>query len=483
MASTHYRPVFHVSPPLGRLNDPNGLFLGDNGDLHVFYQHDPYFPHAAKRTGWGHVVIPLAGGQAGIPRHLPDALVPDRDYDSHGCYSGCAVRPAANQHHGSDTPHEPIRLFYTGNHKSDTGRVATQNVVVVDDPDGPLGGTYTKAPTNPVIADRAPGTTPHFRDPHVSADPQTPGAWRMVLGAQLGQGEGGEGAGTGAIALYRSDDLDSWDFAGMLSFDTSQATPGDAPDLVPGGYMWECPNLVRLRDEATGQDQDVLVLCPQGLEEVEEMDPDHPDVMFTHYASSDQCGYLVGRLEGTTFHVTRGFSELDVGHEFYAPQLLGTGDGAALMLGWMGLPGQDDKPTLAEGWVHMLTCVRRVTLRDGWLYQRPLVPEQCPRWRGQLGERDVDKQLVDAAGAPVVRISYDAQAHALSIARRGGGPGLDRGDGNSWDTRTVRVPRGDVEIIVDGAAVEVFAGDGAVSAALQAYPLIDIAEFNKKDEH
>ncbi len=36
----------------------------------------------------------------------------------------------------------------------------------------------------------------------------------------------------------------------------------------------------------------------------------------TPYASSDQCGYVVGRLEGTTFHVERGFSELDYGHGF-----------------------------------------------------------------------------------------------------------------------------------------------------------------------
>ena len=39
-----YRPKFHLSPPQGRLNDPNGLTLiGD--ELHVFYQHDPAFPH------------------------------------------------------------------------------------------------------------------------------------------------------------------------------------------------------------------------------------------------------------------------------------------------------------------------------------------------------------------------------------------------------------------------------------------------------
>ncbi len=37
----NYRPNFHIAPPLGRLNDPNGVFL-DGDTLHVYYQHDPY---------------------------------------------------------------------------------------------------------------------------------------------------------------------------------------------------------------------------------------------------------------------------------------------------------------------------------------------------------------------------------------------------------------------------------------------------------
>ena len=35
------RPVFHVSPPVGWLNDPNGFSVYQN-QIHLFYQYHPY---------------------------------------------------------------------------------------------------------------------------------------------------------------------------------------------------------------------------------------------------------------------------------------------------------------------------------------------------------------------------------------------------------------------------------------------------------
>ena len=215
--------------------------------------------------------------------------------------------------------------------------------------------------------------------------------------------------------------------------------------------MWECPNLLTLRDRATGQDKEVLVICPQGLE------PVLADGT-THYASSDQCGYLVGRLEGTVFHVERGFSELDYGHQFYAPQLLER-DGEALMLGWMGLPAQDDTPTVAQGWVHTLTLPRRVWLEAGELRQAPawslasVPPEPAREGFGSVATLTAGEgtyALVDSSGAEAYRVTYG-----------GGELRLASGD----DERVVPCPAGDLELIADGCAVEVFAGEGRIAAA------------------
>lgn len=431
IGAMNYRPNFHIAPPYGRLNDPNGVFL-DGDTMHVYYQHDPCFPHAPKRTGWAHASAKYS--VAGPWRHHPDVLSPDLPYDKDGCYSGGAVVD------GTD-----VWLFYTGNLKVDGKRIPSQNRVRVLDPSGPEGGIYYRDAANPLIPDSEEGFTGHFRDPQISRDEQ---GWRMVIGAQRED----ENA---AVVLYRSQDLKNWDFEGALDFALDDAAPGLSPELLPGGYVWECPNLVTLTDKATGESKDVLVFCPQGLEPVK-VDGQ------THYASSDQCGYLVGKLDGTTFHVERGFSELDYGHEFYAPQLVGMSDGQALLLGWMGLPAQDDKPTVEEGWVHTLTLPRRVWLEDGVLYQWP-VWETIPDAAGREGfgstvslssSRGGSYSLVDVEGREHLRFSAGEGLLRVSV-----------GD----DERVIACPEGEVMAIADGCAVEIFAGGGRIAASASVF--------------
>ncbi|MDK8450645.1 glycoside hydrolase family 32 protein [Corynebacterium mastitidis] len=455
MTSPHLRPAYHIAPRRGRLNDPNGVFLSD-GALHVHYQYDPVFPDTPKRTGWGYARIPTGGERAWRPQEGRSVLEPVESYDRHGCYSGCAV----------PLPGGGVELFYTGNLKEGGRRLPSQNRVRLSgEPGSPE--SYRRDPANPLIDGPASGYTGHYRDPHITPHPEREGAWRMILGAQRADG-------TGTAVLYASGDLRSWDFGGELRCVVAPgAREGESPLTIPEGYMWECPNLLRMVDQEDGREYDVLVLCPQGLDEVEEMLPENPDVFLTHLADPDRCGYLVGHLRGTTLEVTRGFSELDYGHEFYAPQLIaapGSTGGEAIMLAWMGMPGRDDTPTARDGWVHMLTVPRRVTLRGGRLYQEPLAPRGAA-WTTRLGGRDARIALRDATGAEVVRLGYDAQAGALSVSRLGGTVrGLDRGDGNAADTRTFRAGPGELTVLLDGAAVEIYAADGAATASLQAYP-------------
>lgn len=359
-----WRPRFHIAPAHGRINDPNGLLL-DGERFHVFYQTDPYFPEMDKRTGWGHASVAFTPEGSATPRlkgewrYHPDALVPNHSYDRDGCYTGCAVRD----------DHNRIHLIYTGNVRDDGHgrRHPTQNLVDVGTLHGRHGGLFRRNPANPLIDGVPAGYTGHVRDPHVTRDPATDGmGYRMVLGAQTTDE-------TPAVLLYTSPDLTRWTYRGPLTFDTTTAVAGDAPDIIPAGYMWECPNLIRMRDLATGEDLDVLIICPQGLEP-----------RAHHYASSDQCGYIVGRLDGTTFHVTRGFTELDMGHEFYAPQVVGSRytsePGApehtktvaldAILVAWLGLPAADQQPTVEDGWVHVLSMPRRLRLVNGRLTQQ-----------------------------------------------------------------------------------------------------------------
>ncbi|MDO4927862.1 MAG: glycoside hydrolase family 32 protein [Corynebacterium sp.] len=465
------RPFFHVTPPQGRLNDPNGMLL-DGDTLHVFYQHDPAFPFGAKRTGWGHVSAPLRGDHALRWQHHPDALYPDADYDLNGCYSGGAVCDLDGS----------FKLFYTGNLKVDGKRRATQNMVTAENIGGAMGGVYRRLPENPLIDGPAAGYTAHYRDPMITRDPSGAYTWRMVLGAQR-EDE------TGAVVLYYSDDLYEWKFAGELEFDLETAVPGTSSDLVPGGYMWECPNLMQLRDQATGEELQLLIFCPQGLE----ASVDERGV--THYQSDDQCGYVVGKLEGTTFKVLRGFSELDVGHQFYAPQIIAEDEhaNAAIMLGWMGLPAQDETLALEkEGWVHSLTLPRRLELHNHELRQSFVLPHSVQRrvsggdvqvdlgaefqkkacdvkhirelsvgviyLRKQLGGENFRWALRDTSGAEKLTIAYEPETSGLlKIERKG-------------DVRATLCKRGQLEVFVDNNAIEILAADGAVAASIVVEP-------------
>ena len=103
MSHDPWRMGFHLMPPAGWLNDPNGLCqLGDT--YHVFHQYSPDWPRQGAPRGWGHFwshdLVHWQGGSRGF------AIAPDTADEASGAYSGCAA------------PFEGgARLYYTGNVK------------------------------------------------------------------------------------------------------------------------------------------------------------------------------------------------------------------------------------------------------------------------------------------------------------------------------------------------------------------------------
>ena len=72
----------HVAPPVGRLNDPNGLLV-DAGTYYVFYQFTPLYG-TRRLVYWGH----FSSTDLLHWRHRGLAVVPDSPYDASGAYSG-----------------------------------------------------------------------------------------------------------------------------------------------------------------------------------------------------------------------------------------------------------------------------------------------------------------------------------------------------------------------------------------------------------
>ena len=99
------KPLFHVTPEAGWMNDPNG-FSVYQGKVHLFYQFYPYKTEWGPMH-WGHQVTEdLLKWEA-----YPVAMAPDQDYDHIGCFSGSAVE--------ADGKHV---LLYTGVSQKDGKR-------------------------------------------------------------------------------------------------------------------------------------------------------------------------------------------------------------------------------------------------------------------------------------------------------------------------------------------------------------------------
>ena len=81
---TDARPAYHLTPPTGRIGDPNGLCWYD-AKYHLFYLHYWKWPQEPEPSSWAHVV----SKDMIHWRQAPTAFYPGDPYDGRGCWSGC----------------------------------------------------------------------------------------------------------------------------------------------------------------------------------------------------------------------------------------------------------------------------------------------------------------------------------------------------------------------------------------------------------
>ena len=176
-------PVYHYRPAKGWINDPNGL-VWFRGYYHIFYQHAPHYETPWHESmHWGH-----ARTKDFIRyEELPVALLPDRDCDRDGCWSGTAV-----------VKDDVLYLFYA------CVRGETQAVGVAYSADGIHFENYEG---NPVIASFPPDGSPDFRDPAVCFDGEK--YWCVMA-------SGNREKHTACLLLYESDNLLSWHYHGVM---------------------------------------------------------------------------------------------------------------------------------------------------------------------------------------------------------------------------------------------------------------------------
>lgn len=424
-----WNPGFHLSPPAGWLNDPNGL-CQSGGIYHVFFQYSPQDPCGKGLRSWGHYTsCDLLNWQyRGI------FLCPDEWFDRSGAYSGCGV-VSGNE----------IFLFYTGNVKEEgtfdyilAGRQANQ-VMVLQRPDGTMEKKLLL--TNENYPDNY---TCHVRDPKVWKHGSS---WRMILG-------GRKKGDRGAALLYESEDLYCWRLKKEITSKT------------PFGYMWECPDVLSFGEK------NFLSFCPQGISREE-----------YRFQNVYQSGYIP--LKGDIDHALEAdencFTEWDMGFDFYAPQTFVDQQGRRILIGWMGLPdieGEYGNPTVERGWQHCLTLPRVITEKKGKLYQNPpaeflkLRQDSYPLSEGQSVEISVPyvegefTELTDQPFSLVinqeVEIAWENGVFTLKFSNESGA---------GRKTRKAKIDGlASVRVYADSSSVEIFVNDGEFVFTSRYYP-------------
>ena len=426
-----FRQKFHLIPPTGWLNDPNGLCQSD-GVFHAFFQYSPFDPEGGAKL-WGHYTSRnmIDWEDTGVP------LYPDQPFDCSGVYSGCAYLEDGQMY-----------LYYTGNVKLEdrddydyvnTGREA--NTVLVTSPDGKQFSRKRLLMRN---SDYPSDLTLHVRDPKVWKED---GVYYMLQGARskddVGQG-----------ILFRSDDKISWSFAGRV--ETKEKF----------GYMWECPDYF----ETDGVK--VFSASVQGLDGEEWKDR---NVYQSGYFLVD--GDILGEYSLSDYRLW------DYGFDYYAPQSFEAEDGRRILIGWMGMPDCDEYTnlTIREGWQHCFTFPREVFVRDGIVCQRP-VRELDERKRpaaaaeGTL-ERDGD-QAYEADITGIRNNSFRAVVGEELVLEYRDGRFEMRFEDQAKDAvsggRSLRYRRMEelrsVKILADVSSVEVFINGGEYVFSTRYYP-------------
>lgn len=311
------RPDFHVSAPVGWINDPNG-WSAYQGEYHLFFQYHPYSTHAGSMH-WGHMKT-----RDFIKwTRLPVALAPDMIYDKNGCFSGSAIE--INGEHV---------LMYTGVFEEiidDKNEYYQVQCIAVGD-----GIKYKKIEQNPVITAKMlpEGCNSHdFRDPKIW---NKDGTYYAVIGSKNRDNDG-------QVVVFKSKDLKKWKYVNSLDQSGKRY-----------GAMWECPDFFEL------DGQDVLITSPQFMK---------AEGLEFHNGNGTMC--IIGRADASKKLTRKKVQAVDYGLDFYAPQTLEAVDGRRIMIAWM--QSWDNYITPEEfNWSGIMSIPRVLTLKNNRMYQYPV---------------------------------------------------------------------------------------------------------------
>ncbi len=208
-AGDFYRPKYHAVPKAGWGNESHGLIYY-GGKYHMFYQKNGNGPFFGFQN-WGH----FTSNDLVNWKEEEVAIWPQPVWESVGNWSGHLVIDDANYAH----------ILYTGvdGVKAAIGSATSSGDLL----------HWNKNASNPLVpASPLSFSNNDFRDPYVFKEGST---WYMIIGSGLKSPQ------TGTVFLYKSPDLNSWQFISPLFIDQSY--------LNDPGTFWEMPVFRKFGDK------------------------------------------------------------------------------------------------------------------------------------------------------------------------------------------------------------------------------------------
>ena len=426
----YWRLKFHLMPPVGWLNDPNGL-CEFNGEYHIFYQYSPFDENGGIKL-WGHYTTKDFISY----KNKSAQIFADQPYDCHGVYSGCTM-----------IYDNKMNIFYTGNVKHignhdyiSSGRGHNTVLLVSED-----GKNFTDKKLIMTNENYPKNMTCHVRDPKVWREDNK---FYMVQGAR-------DKEDIGQVILFESNDMINWKVINIIKSEEKF------------GYMWECPDLFNI------EGKNILLISPQGIEQEG-----------IKYNNIYQSGYYI--IEGdykSNNYKLNDFEELDRGFDFYAPQSFIDSKGRRILIGWMGLPDIDDlysNPTTDYKWQHALTIPREVKIKDNKLIQNPI--QEIKNLRKSKKDiniiSNINEKAYDTFDMVInldqcdkfesiikdcATLNYDKENKLFTLSFINGGYGRS--------SRSVKLDKlNNLRVLCDTSSLEIFINDGEEVFTTRFYP-------------
>ena len=431
------KPIFHITGEKGWINDPNGVvkFLGQ---YHVFFQHHPYSCEWGPMH-WGHVV----SDDLIHWTYLPYALVPGDEFDKDGCFSGTSLVVG-----------DTLYIVYTGFIDNEDPLKIRQIQCLASSKDGVHFTKHGAIITEKELPEAYQPCD--FRDPKLFFKDDC--YYLLVATRRVGNG--------GAIVLFKSKDLKSWEFVSDILSHKSE------------GKMIECADY--------HEDLGLLLYSEQ----------DFPSES-SHCLNIHSCEYELGAFNKEFKFVSVSPKTLvDYGFDFYAPQIM---DEEHILFAWLNMWDRNT-PSSKFGFAGMLTCPRRVEVKDGLMLQTPVI------YGKKVLETSFEKEYSSELGVGVLELDIEnlksfsfecfkgtkestklyLNDDKIYFDRSGSGEIIEGKEEDEYSKKGIRImpyrrlDQTKIYIVLDKYSVEVFVNGLSMSNTV--YPVEKSEEFTLKIE-